>query len=383
MEEMKEMMPTLTLDPDTDVSLPSVESVTAAVVSEPAFDKDKFTEAELAQIDQFSNQINLYDMDQIMKYGTSAQKKSAAFSDAALNSVKTKEFGEIGDLLVQITTEIRGFGETNKKGLAGLFQRGRNKVEGIRAKYATSEENINKVAKALETHQFTLLKDISLMGKLYDENKMYFKELSMYIAAGKKKLQDVRQNELVELQTKAQESGLPEDAQDARDLASMCDRFEKKLHDLELTRAITLQSAPQIRLVQEDDAMMAEKIQSTLTNAIPLWKNQMVLALGVAHAEQAATAQQMVTDTINEVMKKNADTLRQATTKTAEQNERAIVDLETLEHNNQQLMATIDDVLAIQAAGQERRRNAEVELTRIEEELKAKLLEASGRPVQA
>ena len=382
MKEMNEIVPTLVLDDEENtVTGISTADVVSSIEKEEAFDKEKFSEAELKQIDEFSEQIDLRNMNLVMRYGSTAQKKSVAFSDAALSSVRTKEFGEIGDLLVQITTEIRGFGETEKKGLFGLFQKGRNKIEGLRAKYATSEQNINKVAKALESHQFTLLKDISLMENLFAQNKAYYKELSMYIAAGKKKLQEVKNGELVDLQRKAQETQDPEYIQDARDLAAMCERFGRKIHDLEVTRTVTLQSAPQIRLVQEDDAMMAEKIQATLTNAIPLWKNQMVLALGVAHAEQAATAQKAVTDTINEVMKKNADTLKQATIATAQENERELVDLETLEHTNQQLMATIDEVIAIQEAGQERRKNVEVELTRIEGELKAKLLEASGRTV--
>lgn len=377
-----EIMPALVLDGE-DNSISETGTPDKATISEKeeAFDKEKFTEEELKQIDAFSEQIDLRNMNHVMRYGFSAQKKSVAFSDTALSSVRTKEFGEIGDLLVQITTEIRGFGEPEKKGVLGLFQKGRNKIEGLRAKYATSEQNINKVAKALESHQFMLLKDISLMENLFNQNKAYYKELSMYIAAGKKKLQEVKNGELAELQQKAQETQDPEDIQNARDLATMCDRFGRKIHDLEVTRTVSLQSAPQIRLVQEDDAMMAEKIQATLTNAIPLWKNQMVLALGVAHAEQAASAQKAVTDTINEVMKKNADTLKQATIAVAQENEREIVDLETLEHTNQQLMSTIDEVIAIQEAGQERRKNVETELTRIEGELKAKMLEASGRMV--
>ena len=375
--------PTLTLDDDLDVKVPLMNMDVAANVSrDEMFARERFTEAEQKQIDNFSKQIDLKNMDQIMKYGAGAQKKTAMFSEQALQGVRTKDFGEMGKMLAELTTEIRGFGKEDKKGLRGLFQKGQNKIDALKVQYATSEQNINKVSKALESHQFTLLKDIALMDKLYDQNKLYFKELSMYIAAGRQKLDEVRNNELVELQMKAQQSGLEEDAQEARDLASMCDRFEKKLHDLDLTRAITLQSAPQIRLVQEDDAIMAEKIQSTLNNAIPLWKNQMVLALGVAHAEEAAKAQQMVTDTINEVMKKNADTLKQATISVAEQNERAIVDIETLEHTNQQLISTIDEVIEIQEAGRERRKNAEIELTRIEEELKTKLLAASGKQIE-
>ena len=370
-------MPVLTLD-DTDVQMAEIDTVTNQVVTEEAFDKDKFSPEEQKQIEDFAKQIDLNDSNQIMKYGAGAQKKSAAFSETALKSVRTKEFGEMGNLLSSLTTEVRGFNDEDKKGIAGFFQKKVNKIEALRAKYATSEANINKITKALETHQFTLLKDISMLDKLYEQNKLYFKELSMYIAAGKMKLNEVRAGELAELQEKAKASGEMEDAQAANDLAAMCDRFEKKIHDLELTRTVTLQSAPQIRMVQEDDVIMAEKIQSTITNTIPIWKNQMVLALGVAHAEEAAKAQKLVTDATNEMLKENADKLKQATVMAAEENERAIVDIETLEHTNQQLISTIDEVLRIQEEGQERRKNAEVELTRIEGELKGKLIEASG-----
>ena len=370
-------MPVLTLD-DTDVQMAEIDTVTNQVITEEAFDKDKFSPEEQKQIEDFAKQIDLNDSNQIMKYGAGAQKKSAAFSETALKSVRTKEFGEMGNLLSSLTTEVRGFNDEDKKGIAGFFQKKVNKIEALRAKYATSEANINKITKALETHQFTLLKDISMLDKLYEQNKLYFKELSMYIAAGKMKLNEVRAGELAELQEKAKASGEMEDAQAANDLAAMCDRFEKKIHDLELTRTVTLQSAPQIRMVQEDDVIMAEKIQSTITNTIPIWKNQMVLALGVAHAEEAAKAQKLVTDATNEMLKENADKLKQATVMAAEENERAIVDIETLEHTNQQLISTIDEVLRIQEEGQERRKNAEVELTRIEGELKGKLIEASG-----
>ena len=374
--------PVLTLedvDTNIDLTLEKVGTEGTTALADDAFAKEKFSLEEQKQIDDFANQIDLRNSDQIMMYGASAQKKSGQFSEQALKSVRTKEFGEIGNLLTELTTEVRGFGEVDKKGLAGLFQKSKNKVETLRARYATSEVNINKVAKALETHQFTLLKDISMLDKLYDQNKLYFKELSMYIAAGKQKLEEVRSGELVELQQKAQQTGLQEDVQAASDLANMCDRFEKKIYDLELTRTITLQSAPQIRMVQEDDTIMAEKIQSTINNTIPLWKNQMVLALSVHHAEEAAKAQKLVSDATNQMLKENADKLKQATVMAAEENERAIVDIETLEHTNQQLISTIDEVIAIQEAGQERRRNAEAELVRIEDELKTKLLEASTR----
>ncbi|MBQ9179658.1 MAG: toxic anion resistance protein [Firmicutes bacterium] len=382
MDNKENNTPVLTLedvDTNIDLTLEKVGTEGTTALADDAFAKEKFSLEEQKQIDDFANQIDLRNSDQIMMYGASAQKKSGQFSEQALKSVRTKEFGEIGNLLTELTTEVRGFGEVDKKGLAGLFQKSKNKVETLRARYATSEVNINKVAKALETHQFTLLKDISMLDKLYDQNKLYFKELSMYIAAGKQKLEEVRSGELVELQQKAQQTGLQEDVQAASDLANMCDRFEKKIYDLELTRTITLQSAPQIRMVQEDDTIMAEKIQSTINNTIPLWKNQMVLALSVHHAEEAAKAQKLVSDATNQMLKENADKLKQATVMAAEENERAIVDIETLEHTNQQLISTIDEVIAIQEAGQERRRNAEAELVRIEDELKTKLLEASTR----
>ena len=379
LKEEEEVIPTLTLDEETPTMNFMMEDKEDPIVKAAEVPEQHFTEAEQKQIDEFAKQIDIRNMDQIMKYGSTAQKKSANFSEAALKGVRTKDFGEIGALLAALTTEVRGFGDTDKKGFLGLFQKGRNKVEAMKVKYSESEVNINKIEKALETHQFTLLKDISMMGKLYEENKLYFKELSMYIAAGKKKLEEVRENDLVALQEKAAASGLPEDAQEAKDLAAMCDRFEKKITDLELTRAITLQTAPQIRLVQEDDAMMAEKIQSTINNTIPLWKNQMVLALGVSHAAEAAKAQKLVSDATNEMLKKNADTLKQATIETAKENERTIVDIETLQHTNDQLISTIDEVIRIQEEGSQRRKEAEKELSRIEGELKDKLLEASGR----
>ena len=340
-------------------------------------EESNFSEEEIRQIEEFAGKIDIRNTEQIMQYGISAQRKSTDFSDAALKSVKTKEFGEVGDLLTQLTTEVRKVGDEEKKGIAGWFQKREHKIEAVRARYATTETNIRKISDALETHQFTLLKDMAMLDKLYEQNKLYFKELSMYIAAGRKKLEEVRNGELAELQQKAQTSMTNEDIQEARDLAAMCDRFEKKLHDLELTRTITLQTAPQIRLVQEDDALMAEKIQSTINNTIPLWKNQMVLALGVAHADEAAKAQKLVSDITNDMLKKNAEKLKMATITAAEENERSIVDMETLQYTNEQLITTIDEVLRIQSEGQSRRREAETELVKIENELKAKLIEAS------
>lgn len=378
-EKEKVEVPTLTLEDEAPTLNAMVGDAKNAVADTQEMQEQHFTEAEQKQIDEFAEKIDLNNMDQIMTYGASAQKKSANFSEAALKGVRTKDFGEIGSLLANLTTEVRGFGETDKKGFLGLFQKGKNKVEAMKVKYSETETNINKISKALETHQFTLLKDASMLDKLYDENLIYFKELSMYIAAGEKKLDEVRSTELVRLQDIAEKSGLPEDAQAAKDLSEKCERFEKKLTDLKLTRTISLQNGPQIRLIQNADMMMSDKIQSTINNTIPLWKNQMVLALGVSHAEEAAKAQKLVSDATNEMLKKNADLLKQATVDTAKENERLIVDIDTLQHTNDQLISTISEVIQIQEDGAKRRKEAEAELTRIEGELKNKLLEASGR----
>ena len=378
-EKEKVEVPTLTLEDEAPTLNAMVGDAKNAVADTQEMQEQYFTEAEQKQIDEFAEKIDLNNMDQIMTYGASAQKKSANFSEAALKGVRTKDFGEIGSLLANLTTEVRGFGETDKKGFLGLFQKGKNKVEAMKVKYSETETNINKISKALETHQFTLLKDASMLDKLYDENLTYFKELSMYIAAGEKKLDEVRSTELVKLQDIAEKSGLPEDAQAAKDLSEKCERFEKKITDLKLTRTISLQNGPQIRLIQNADMMMSDKIQSTINNTIPLWKNQMVLALGVSHAEEAAKAQKLVSDATNEMLKKNADLLKQATVDTAKENERLIVDIDTLQHTNDQLISTISEVIQIQEDGAKRRKEAEAELTRIEGELKNKLLEASGR----
>ena len=378
-EKEKVEVPTLTLEDEAPTLNAMVGDAKNAVADTQEMQEQHFTEVEQKQIDEFAEKIDLNNMDQIMTYGASAQKKSANFSEAALKGVRTKDFGEIGSLLANLTTEVRGFGETDKKGFLGLFQKGKNKVEAMKVKYSETETNINKISKALETHQFTLLKDASMLDKLYDENLIYFKELSMYIAAGEKKLDEVRSTELVRLQDIAEKSGLPEDAQAAKDLSEKCERFEKKLTDLKLTRTISLQNGPQIRLIQNADMMMSDKIQSTINNTIPLWKNQMVLALGVSHAEEAAKAQKLVSDATNEMLKKNADLLKQATVDTAKENERLIVDIDTLQHTNDQLISTISEVIQIQEDGAKRRKEAEAELTRIEGELKNKLLEASGR----
>ena len=312
----------------------------------------------------------------IMQYGAGAQKKIADFSETALDSVKSKDLGEIGNMLTNMVTELKSFDvQEEEKGFFGFFKKSANKITAMRAKYATAETNVNKISEILEGHQIQLMKDVAMLDKMYEVNKTYFKELSMYILAGKKKLAKTQSEELPALVEKSKASGLPEDAQAANDLAAMCNRFEKKIHDLELTRMISLQMAPQIRLVQNNDILMAEKIQSSLVNTIPLWKSQMVLALGVVHSGQAAEAQRQVTDMTNELLKKNADTLKMATIETAKESERGIVDIETLKHTNESLISTFDEVLRIQAEGREKRQAAEVEMQKIESELKQKLLE--------
>ncbi len=376
----KTPMPTLTLDPDAAESQMQADPFGSfGVQNQQKAAAPQFTPEEQKQINAFASQIDLNNSTQILNYGSAAQKKSVMFSDAALKSVRTKDFGEIGDLLTTMTVEIKNLDQEEKGGIRGFFQKKKNKVEIIRARYANTEENMNKVVDALENHQYTLLKDIAMLDKLYDQNQVYFKELSMYIAAGQQKLEQVRAVDLPQLQQKAAATNLQEDVQGVNDLAAMCTRFEKKIHDLELTRTISLQTAPQIRLVQNDDSIMAEKIQSAILNTIPLWKNQMVLALGVQHANQAAKAEKMVTDATNDMLRKNADMLKQTTVMAAEANERSIVDIDTLKHTNEALLSTIDEVLRIQEEGQQRRKSAEAELVQIEQELKDKLLESGSR----
>lgn len=311
----------------------------------------------------------------ILQYGAGAQKKMADFSEAALNNVKTKDLGEIGDILSSVVVELKSFDqEEDDKSFMGFFKKSANRMTAMKTKYAKAESNINQICQVLEGHQIQLLKDVAMLDKMYELNKTYFKELSMYILAGKKKLEKTRREELPALISRSQKSNLPEDAQAVNDLSSLCNRFEKKLHDLELTRMISVQMAPQIRLVQGNDTLMAEKIQSTLVNTIPLWKSQMALALGVAHSTQAAKAQREVTNMTNELLKKNAATLKMATIDTAKESERGVVDIETLKYTNESLISTLDEVLKIQQEGREKRREAEKELNRIENELKNKLL---------
>ena len=336
------------------------------------------TESERAQVEEFAKQIDLSNSTAILNYGVGTQKKLSDFSEKALDSVRTKDMGQVGDMITDLICQLKNFDvEEGQKGLKALFKRGENKLASLKAKYSKVETNVNVITTELEKHETTLLKDVSMLDQMYDANLAYFKELTMYIAAGRKKLEETRNGQLAELQSKAAASGLPEDAQAAKDLAAKCDRFEKKIYDLQLTRTIALQSGPQIRMVQSSDTMMAEKIQSTIVNTIPLWKNQMVIAIGVEHSSQAAKAQREVSDMTNELLKKNADALKMATIETVKESERGIVDIETIKHTNEQLISTMDEVLKIQAEGKERRKNAEQELGQIEQELKNKLLEAS------
>ena len=375
-EAMLNNGPELTLEPlDEAVPELKIEGTELAAETGP---KEVLTPEEEKQVADFAAKIDLKDSNLVLQYGAGAQKKIADFSESALDNVKSKDLGEVGQMLSQVVTELKGFEiEEEDKGFFGLFKKGTNRLEGMKAKYAKAETNVNQICKVLQNHQIQLLKDVALLDKMYDLNTVYFKELTMYILAGKRKLEKVRREELPMLMDKAGKSGLPEDAQAANDLASMCGRFEKKLHDLELTRMISIQMAPQIRLVQNNDTLMTEKIQSTLVNTIPLWKSQMVLAIGINHSEQAARAQREVSDMTNELLKKNAEVLKTSTIQTAKESERGIVDMETLKKTNESLITTLDEVVRIQEEGRARRREAESELGRLEGELKAKLLQMS------
>ena len=378
-EEFKDFTttPTLTFGetPDTQ-ELPSTVAEETELVADSAFNENNLTAEEKKMVEDFSQKIDLHNSQAILQYGAGTQKKMADFSENALKNVRTKDMGEVGDMLSGLVVELKSFEITEEdKGILGLFKKSANKVTGLKAKYDKTETNVNNVCQALEKHQVTLMKDIALLDKMYDANLSYFKELSMYIIAGKQKLEEVRNGELAEAKAKAQASNLPEDAQAAKDIEAMCDRFEKKLHDLELTRMISIQTAPQIRLVQNNDTMMAEKIQSTLVNTIPLWKSQMVLALGIAHSTEAAQAQSQVSDLTNELLRKNAEKLHMASVETAKESERGIVDMETLQKTNADLIQTLDDVMKIQKEGREKRQAAEAEMVRMENDLKAKLLE--------
>ncbi|MGN0183723.1 MAG: toxic anion resistance protein [Aristaeellaceae bacterium] len=337
----------------------------------------QFSEEEQQMIDSFSKQIDITDANLVFSYGAAAQQNISQFSDAALKNVKTKDLDEIGDAIADLVTELRGFDtdEEESKGFFGFFKKQRDNVTTMKAKYDETEVNVNKIVEALESHQIQLLKDIAMLDRLYDQNLTYFKELSMYIVAGKKRLEEFRANEMKAAYDKAEASGLPEDAQAAKDLSDKADRFEKKLYDLELTRNISIQMAPQIRMIQSSNQLMAEKIQTSIVNTIPLWKNQMVMALGIAHTQKAMEAQRSVTDLTNELLKKNAEKLHMASVESAKEAERGIIDIETLKHTNKMLIDTMDEVLNIQQTGREKRRAAEQELATIENELRQKMLE--------
>ena len=368
-------VPELTLTPDA----PEAPKEEEKKIEPVAMDESLLTEEERRAVEDFSHKIDIRDTNQVLQYGAAAQKSVAGFSENALNNVRGKDMGEIGDDLSRLVVELKGFGEDEeKKGLRGLFKKAGNRLEIMKAQYSKVETNVDKIAQNLESHQITLLKDVAMLDQMYELNLKYYKELTMYILAGKKRLAEVRATEVEELRKKAEQSGLAEDAQAYNDLVSLCDRFEKKLHDLELTRMVSIQMGPQTRLLQNNDTQMIEKIQSSLVNTIPLWKSQMVLALGLEHSRQATAAQNAVTEMTNELLKKNADTLKMGTIATAKEGERSIVDIETLQHTNQQLISTLDEVLAIQQEGAAKRREAEAELGKIEGELKQKLLELRG-----
>jgi len=390
MTDMEGMMPQLTLNADAA----KVETPTLTLGAEPAapavepekpkaepvvIDDSMLTEAEKKVVDDFSKKIDLNDSQLILQYGVAAQKGVATFSESALSSVRTKDLGEVGDTLSSLVVELKSFGqEEEEKGLFGFFKKAGNKMEAMKAQYGKAEANVEKIARELEQHQVVLMKDIAMFDQMYELNLKYYKELTMYIIAGKKRLAEVRSGQLEELRKKAEASGRQEDAQAYNDLTQMCDRFDKKLHDLELTRMVSIQMGPQTRMLQNNDTLMVEKIQSSLVNTIPLWKSQMVLALGLENSRKATAAQTAVTNATNELLKKNADMLKMGPIATAKEAERAIIDIETLQHTNQQLISTLDEVIQIQRDGAQKRREAEVELGRIEGELKQKLMELRG-----
>ncbi len=341
-------------------------------------DESMLTEAERKVVEEFSQKIDITDSNQVMSYGSSAQKNIASFSENALKSVKTQDLGEIGEDLASLVVQLKTMNEEEKKGIAGFFQKKKRDFEAMKATYAKAEVNVDKIVDKLENHQVTLMKDIAMFDQMYDLNLKYYKELTMYIIAGKKRLEAVRKGELEDLRKRAEETGAQEDAQRYNDMANLCERFEKKLHDLELTRMISIQLGPQTRLLQNNDTLMVEKIQSSIVNTIPLWKSQMVLALGIAHSQEATAAQSAVTEMTNQLLKKNSETLKMATIQTAKEAERSIVDIETLKQTNENLINTLDEVMRIQAEGKQKRKEAEAELGRIEGELKAKLMELKG-----
>ena len=386
--------PELTLTPDTAAAQapqapnltlePTLTAEDAAAVQKARdehavkLDESQLTDAERKMVNDFSEKIDITDSNMVLQYGAAAQKNIASFSENTLNSVRTKDLGEVGDALAGLVGELQNFGQEEKKGVFGFFQKKKNDLNAMKAQYAKAETNVNKIVEVLENHQVTLMKDVAMLDQMYELNTKYYKELTMYILAVKKKLEKTRSVELEELRRKAAASGSQEDAQAYNDLANLCSRFEKKLHDLELTRMISIQMGPQTRLIQNNDALMLEKIQSSLVNTIPLWKSQMVLSLGLEHSRQATAAQSAVTNMTNELLQKNADMLKMGTIETSKEAERSVVDIQTLQHTNQQLISTLDEVMKIQQEGAQKRREAELELGRIEGELKQKLLELRG-----
>ena len=396
-EETMDLTPQLTLTPDSAATQPQAPSLTlepnadqqqaqaaqqAAQAQREAnavkIDESMLNEAERKMVDDFAQKIDITDSNLVLQYGAAAQKNIASFSENALSNVRTKDLGQVGDALSQLVGELKTFGQPEKKGLAGLFQKKRSELEAMKASYAKAESNVDRIVKVLEEHQVTLMKDIAMFDQMYELNTKYYKELTMYIIAGKKRLEYLRSNDLVQLREKAAQSGTQEDAQACNDFANLLDRFEKKLHDLELTRMISVQMGPQTRLLQNNDTQMLEKIQSSLVNTIPLWKSQMVLALGLEHGRQATAAQTAVTNMTNDLLRQNADMLKMGTIETAKEAERSVVDIQTLQHTNEQLISTLDEVMKIQTEGAQKRREAEAELGRIEGELKQKLLEIRG-----
>ena len=396
MSDELNLTPELTLDPSAAAQAPAPElTLDAGQAQSQAdqaalqaqrdanavkLDESMLSEAERKMVDEFSQKIDVTDSNLVLQYGAAAQKNIAAFSESALNNVKTKDLGEVGEALSSLVVELKHFGEDEEKkgGIFGFFQKKKNELEALKASYAKAETNVDKIVKVLENHQVTLMKDIAMFDQMYELNTKYYKELTMYILAGKKRLEYLRTHDLAELKKKAEATGAQEDAQTYNDLANLCSRFEKKLHDLELTRMISIQMGPQTRLLQNNDSLMLEKIQSSLVNTIPLWKSQMVLALGLEHGRQATAAQTAVTDMTNELLQKNADLLKMGTVETAREAERSVVSIETLQHTNQQLISTLDEVMKIQTEGAQKRKEAEAELGRIEGELKQKLLELRG-----
>ena len=366
--------PSLTLEPELD-NTPELAVAEESSLQEQKIPAPVLTAEEQQMVNDFAEKIDVENTTQILQYGAGTQKKMADFSDAALANVRTQDLGEVGDLIVNVVGELKGFDEEEEKGFFGFFRKQANKLENMKARYAKAEVNVEKISDALQQHQVRLLKDSAVLDKMYEQNLAYFKELTMYILAGKQKLQQVREGKLKKLEAAAQITGLAEDAQAARDLADKCSRFEKKIHDLELTRAISIQTAPQIRMIQNNDTVMVEKIQTTLMHTIPLWKNQMVLALGIAHSTEAAQAQRQVTDVTNALLKQNAERLHMASVETAKEAERGIVDIETLKKTNAELIQTLDDVMKIQADGRAQRLAAEQEMAKMENDLKVKLLQ--------